>query len=140
MSAMAGPAWSSEPPHWLNGGEGGLEKTARLTGLSQFKHLRLHIYREGLRGKKKKTDRKLHPIGMSAGWRVTAEGLDLDATLGSELTLSNESTQQNLSTRPGPKETYALTMSDLWTSSTDETSPLRRASVSGPAVLFADLV
>ncbi|CAB1436377.1 unnamed protein product [Pleuronectes platessa] len=112
MSAMAGPARSSEPPHWLNGGEAGVEKTARLTG----PELRAH-------------------------------------------TLSNESTQQNLSTRPGPEEMYVLTVSgafvlgpvtttvlcgssddDLWTSSTDETSAPRRASVSGPAALFADLV
>lgn len=67
MSAMAGPAWSSEPPHWLNGGEevggGGVEKRARLTGLSQYKRLPLHIYLEGLQGKKR-TDRKLHPSGM----------------------------------------------------------------------------
>lgn len=62
MSAMAGPAWSSEPPHWLNGGEGGgFEKRARLTGLSQYKCLPLHIYLEGIM-RKKRIDRKLHPI------------------------------------------------------------------------------
>ncbi|KAM7394414.1 hypothetical protein PAMP_021219 [Pampus punctatissimus] len=35
------------------------------------------------------------------------------STPGSGLTVSNESTQQNLSTRPGPKEMYVLTMSDV---------------------------
>lgn len=34
---------------------------------------------------------------------------------GSRLTLSNESTQQSLSTRPGPKEMYVLTMSGMTT-------------------------
>ncbi len=41
----------------------GVEKRARLTSLSQYKRLPLHIYLEGLRGKKG-TDSKLHPVGM----------------------------------------------------------------------------
>lgn len=45
------------------GGGGGVEKRARLTGLSQYKRLPLHIYLEGLQGRKR-TDRKLHPSGM----------------------------------------------------------------------------
>lgn len=36
-------------------------------------------------------------------------------TPGSKLTVSNESTQQNLSTRPGPKEMYVLTLSGMTT-------------------------
>lgn len=48
---------------WGRGGCGGFEKRARLTGLSQYKRLPLHIYLEGLR-EKKRTDRELHPIGM----------------------------------------------------------------------------
>lgn len=51
---MAGPACGAEPPHWLNGGEGGgSEKRARLIGLSQYNRLPQHI--EMRRFMKKKT-------------------------------------------------------------------------------------
>lgn len=41
-------------------------------------------------------------------------------TPGSRLTVSNESTQQDLSTRPGPKEMYVLTLSGMTTPLLDE--------------------
>lgn len=53
MSAMAGPAWSLATPVLAEWWRGGLKKRARLTGLSQYKHLLLHIYLEGLRGNKR---------------------------------------------------------------------------------------
>lgn len=59
---MAGPACSAEPPHWLNGGEGGgSEKRARLIGLSQYNRLPRHIHMGRFMKKKKKgMGRTLH--------------------------------------------------------------------------------
>lgn len=52
---MAGPACSAEPPHWLNGVEGGgSEKRARLIGLSQYNRLPQHIHMGRFMKKKKK--------------------------------------------------------------------------------------